>query len=173
MVKRNISDAPNYDRDEWYTPVHIIGKARQVMGGIDLDPATCEVAQGVVKAAVYYDKEIDGLNQQWFGRVWLNPPRSRAQEFIDHLENEIAGERIEQATTIIFNATETRYWQLLGEICGLVGIPDKRIRYWRAEGKAISPEQGSNIFYYGPRQSLFAAYFGPLGQIWRLEGHNA
>jgi hypothetical protein len=51
-----------------------IERAKQVMGGIDLDPASCEMAQKTVQAGKYYTAEQNGLLQPWEGRVWLNPP---------------------------------------------------------------------------------------------------
>jgi len=40
--------------DEWYTPPETIALAREVMGGIDLDPASSEMAQGWIQAETYY-----------------------------------------------------------------------------------------------------------------------
>lgn len=65
--------------NEWYTPAKYIEAARQVMGSIDLDPASCALANETVKATTYYAKEQDGLSLPWYGNVWLNPPYSSKQ----------------------------------------------------------------------------------------------
>lgn len=58
--------------DEYYTPKHII----EALGHFDLDPATPEKSRWRT-ADVMYTKKDDGLKQEWFGRVFLNPPYSR------------------------------------------------------------------------------------------------
>src|SRR5262249_7627129 len=64
---------------EWSPPPDLLEAAREVMGGIDLDPASSDrqQAQATVKAARYFTVENSGLEQPWLGRVWLNPPYAR------------------------------------------------------------------------------------------------
>jgi hypothetical protein len=61
---------------ESYTPAKYIESARQVLGQIDLDPASNELAQQVVKAAQWYGEADNGLLKDWHGTVFLNPPYS-------------------------------------------------------------------------------------------------
>ena len=68
---RGTEDTGEFER---YTPAQYIEAARRVLGEIDLDPASCEVAQRTVKAVEYFTAKDDGLEQEWHGRVWLNPP---------------------------------------------------------------------------------------------------
>lgn len=60
---------------EHFTPGWLVEKARYVLGGIDLDPASSEEANRVVRAPRIYTRESNGLHQaRWDGRTILNPP---------------------------------------------------------------------------------------------------
>ena len=78
--------------NEWYTPAEYINAARRVLGGIDLDPASCAEANATVQAAVFYSEQDPGLEHRpWKGRVWLNPPYGRlAGAFVVRLAEDYA-----------------------------------------------------------------------------------
>jgi len=60
------------ETDSHFTPSYIVEPARNLLGGIDLDPASCAEANERIQAREYYDRE--GLDRPWYGRVFLNPP---------------------------------------------------------------------------------------------------
>ncbi len=76
------------DSPEWYSPVLYAQAVRQVLGTIDLDPASHPEANLVVRALAIYTAEDDGLAQAWSGRVYLNPPGGLVREFWDRLDTE-------------------------------------------------------------------------------------
>lgn len=60
---------------EWITGSDIITAAHTLMDGIDLDPASSDMANTYVCADNYYTIKDDGLNyQKWHGSVYLFPP---------------------------------------------------------------------------------------------------
>lgn len=61
---------------EHYTPGNIVEAARATMGGIDLDPFSCELANRSVRATEHYSlaNGRDGFVLPWTGRVFCNPP---------------------------------------------------------------------------------------------------
>jgi len=64
------------ETNEQYTPAEVVEASRQVLGVIDLDPATSELANKRVRATNIYTVE-DGaktFEDVWEGNVFLNPP---------------------------------------------------------------------------------------------------
>lgn len=59
---------------EHYTPVEFVEAAREVLGEIDVDPASCASANTLVRAREFYDLERNGFLRPWHGRVFVNPP---------------------------------------------------------------------------------------------------
>jgi hypothetical protein len=94
---------------EWWTPPQYADMARKVMGGIDLDPASCAGANENIRATQFYNICMDGLVLVWFGCIWLNPPYTRGgtgsaqARFIKKMMGEWKAERIEQ-TIVLLNA---------------------------------------------------------------------
>ena len=136
--------------DEWHTPEWIIALARDVMGGIDVDPASSEAAQKVVKAPVYYTLETDGLRQEWRGRVWLNPPYSRRNidAFIAALARQFEAGHITQFLVLVNNATEVRWARQLFDIASAVCLITGRIRFTSPVASDKSgPTRGQMLAY--------------------------
>jgi len=153
----------NSGESEWYTPSTILEPARQVLGEIDLDPASNGAAQQLVMAAKFYTAETDGLNREWGGRVWLNPPYSTPLigKFIDKL----AASNVEAFITLTNNATETEWGQKLLGLANAVCFPDRRIRFWNPEKDTSTPLQGQMICYRGSNISSFFENFSEIGRV--------
>ena len=57
--------AQGSSENEWYTPPECLKAVYDVLGSIDLDPASSDAAQKIVRAKAYFTKEQDGLKQDW------------------------------------------------------------------------------------------------------------
>jgi hypothetical protein len=57
---------------EWFTPPRYIQAVREVLGGIDLDPASSRAANRIVGAARYFTAADNGYGREWHSRIFLN-----------------------------------------------------------------------------------------------------
>ena len=155
--------ANNSGNNEWYTPADYIEAAREVMGSIDIDPASNDIAQETVKAAVYYTAETNGLDKEWRGNVWMNPPYASdlIGKFIDKLIGEL--QNIEQAIVLVNNATETEWFGKLISRANAVCFPRSRVKFYMPDGKTGAPLQGQAVIYFGEHKERFAEVFSGKG----------
>jgi len=148
---------------EWYTPAPIIEAARAVMGGIDLDPASCPLAQDTVQAAHYFTEAENGLDQIWQGRVFVNPPFAHptVKYFAEKL---LASSGVTEAIWLSNACTDTPWWHALAAQ-GAVCFPLGRIKFSSPDGPGQSPTLGQVIVYLGPHRDRFRAVFAPIGVV--------
>jgi phage N-6-adenine-methyltransferase len=153
---------------EWYTPAEIIKLARDVMGGIDLDPASSVVANAIVRAERIYTTEDDGLTHAWHGRIWLNPPYAKGlvDRFCASLREEYEAGRVTEAIVLVNNATDTAWYQRLAEVAPAVAFPRGRLRYWRPDRSVVSGSlQGQALIYLGAKPRRFCDVFSAIGDV--------
>ena len=163
----NTHVANNSGNNEWYTPAVFIEAARDVMGGIDLDPATSETANRKVKAAKIFTAENSGLDQDWpTSRIWMNPPYAQplmsqfAEKFAAHMALADGSEGI----VLVNNATETKWFQQLFSLSDAFCLPKSRIKFLDPDGNADgTPLQGQAIIYCGPNSEVFCTEFERFG----------
>ena len=156
--------ANNAGENEWYTPADYIAAAVAVMGGIDLDPASTAVANGVVGAKKFYTEKQDGLKHGWGGRVWMNPPYARPliDQFCGKLAEEYAAGNVTQACVLTNNATETGWFHALAEVSAGIAFPRHRVKFWHPTREAV-PLQGQAVTYMGGSIDAFRAEFVRFG----------
>lgn len=128
--------------DEWYTPKEII----DALGRFDLDPCAPVIPLWNT-ANIMYNKDIDGLKQEWFGRVWLNPPYSRPliESFVKRLAEHGNG------IALLFNRCDSKMFQdVIFEKATAMNFLRNRIRFFRPDGtQGGSPGCGSILIAFG------------------------
>jgi phage N-6-adenine-methyltransferase len=156
--------------EEWYTPAAIVEAARQVMGRIDLDPASCVDANAVVQARKFYSIQDDGLRQQWRGRMFINPPYSatKISKFIEKLVGHVKDRSVSEAIILINAETEVRWFRTLSGVAAAVCFPTGRIKFYKpgpAKPTGTCP-LGSAVVYIGRRPKAFERSFRRFGHVW-------
>jgi len=153
---------------EWYTPPEIVEAARDVLGRIDLDPASTDIANEVVRAAVYYTKEQDGLAQAWRGKVWLNPPYAYPliAKFVEKLILHYMAGEVPEACMIANAGTCTRWFQRLARVAAAICFPSGQVKFWGPKAKpGRRAPLPSAIFYLGPNVERFCERFSSFGVV--------
>lgn len=147
---------------DWHTPFEYIEAARIVLGGIDLDPASSELANQTVKATEYFTADDNGLNHEWRGRIWLNPPF--ASGLIEKFVDKLLASSFEAAIILVDNATETRWFRKLADNSSAIVFTTGRINFFKGgTQEAGSPTRGQAFFYFGSAPDRFFATFQKFG----------
>ena len=177
--------------DAWMTPVWLIEAARDVLGTIDLDPASTAEANLRVKATYLYgapqnndlvERDHHGIAQIWGSpeypqNVWCNPPGgktgpapkdpSRTALFWDHLLEERTRGHINHALFLLFNIEGLRTCRHATSFpfC----IFDKRIAFDNPDGSSNRSPTHANALIYVPGHAdcsdVFAETFQSHGSI--------
>ena len=155
-------------KNNYCSPLWIISKARKVMGGIDLDPASSELANRWVKAGQIYTVRDNGVTKPWKGKVFMNPPYSGMPAFATKLLRELP--KIDAAIMLCESRTETKWWRSLREVAEIVCLPSGRLEFWNPfyhppliNHKART---GSCVFGFKVDTKRFREVFGSRGTIW-------
>lgn len=107
IAKRGADDAT----DDRRTPPDLLAECLALAGvdGVDLD-AAASAANAL--AALYFDRELNGLALPWAFRVWCNPPYSQCAEWAEKAHHEWHAGNCTSITLLLpANRTEQRWWQ--------------------------------------------------------------
>ena len=128
--------------DEWYTPKEII----DALGPFDTDPCA-PVHPLWPTARIAYNKNDDGLKQEWYGRVWLNPPYSRPliERFVEKMAEHNNG------IALLYNRCDSKMFQdIIFRKASAMKFLRQRIRFYRPDGtRGGSPGCGSILIAFG------------------------
>lgn len=155
--------------NEWYTPEKYIMAARSVMGDIDLDPASNEIANKVVQAQKIFTIEDNGLSKRWYGRVYLNPPfeDNGQKRWARYLLGQFEDGNVEQAILLVTANTEVGWFQPFYDfkICMIKG----RLNYWTPTPDNFTRTHqsrfGTCFVYMGDQEEKFIKEFHQFGRV--------
>jgi hypothetical protein len=156
--------------DDWITPPEIV----KALGAFDLDPCACE-PQPWQHAPRQFTKTVDGLSQEWDGRVWLNPPYGPATgTWLRRLAQHRNGIALVQAR-VETSWFRQSVWALADGVLVMFGRPT----FYRPDGSKASGNSGGPcvLVAYGEANVEALSYSGIPGSLleyWSIhEGHHS
>lgn len=154
--------------DEWNTPQEILRRVLAVMGEIDLDPCSNSEESPNVPAKLHYTEAMDGLNKEWRGSVYMNPPYGDViGDWVKKLVNEYRAGCVTQALALVPARTDTQWFREFREFprCFIIG----RLKFGNAENGATFPSVVVNL---GCDRQKFMSVFGEIGDVYELAVSN-
>lgn len=170
-MKQSMQLLTSSAKTEWYTPQIYTDAAREVMGSIDLDPASCPLANEWIQANHIYTKEEDGLKYPWIGNVWLNPPFGHVgRQMVHHLCDQYDKGYVGQAVLLTKCVPGYKWWDtLFHERRFPVCFVKDRIAFLEiVDGKLVGDgvsKAGTNLWYLGRHKMRFGDVFSEFGRI--------
>ena len=159
---------------EWYTPESIITRAKMCFGGsIDLDPASCDKANRMIRAEKYYTAENSGLDVPWQGNVFLSPP------FVDPYISLFAGKLLEEwladnikSAIFMTNNVNNRRWfqKCLKTAMAFCFLRDK-VQFYNFKGDVFQSHRPQVLFFFGKTTddyNCFCQAFKDMGVITKI-----
>lgn len=142
----------------WLTPKPLV----QALGTFDLDPAGAPGHDLAIHTYLLENGD-DGLRDEWFGRIWLNPPYGKqAEPFLRRMVEHGTG------TALLFARTETKmFHELVWGAATAVLFLKGRLVFWSEDGNPARANAGapSCLVAYGHDDGMKLAHSGLAGQL--------
>ena len=160
-----------YD-NEYYTPSNVVQLAKQVahVESFDLDPASSHVANSHNNIAQhYFCKKQDGLKQEWYGDVFINPPYSSSSGntslWINKALECYQTGKISSITMLLRDASGTKYFDTASKNFAACYLKD-RLRFWTPDGVCPRLSRDKHVLVYlGPHIGDFKDILAEYGLV--------
>lgn len=158
------SDSSN----EWGTPREIYGPFGNIFDGFDLDP--CSGAEPQPIGETRYTKEDDGLSQEWFGDVWVNPPYSDPGSWLKKAVSEHNQDNTDRILMLLPARTNTNYFTKYVEQADLLCFVDHKVKFLKDGKKAPDylPSPVSFV-YFGEVDDDIKETLNEFGMVFNID----
>jgi hypothetical protein len=165
--------------DEWYTPLNVIRRVHDVLGDVELDPASTPQANTYVRAQRILTREQDGLTADWGAprTIFLNPPSGkRGREslpglFWQRLISQRYAVGFDHAIFLAFSIEQLQTTQMYASPIAIFPfcVPKQRLQFRQPDGTTGQAPTHSNMIVYVPGNKIislvFANAFRDMGAI--------
>lgn len=123
----HVPATPGERSDDWITPPRIL----DALGPFDLDPAASSSQPWATAARMISPPDDGRLASLWTGRVWLNPPYSDVEPWLERLADHGNG------IALVFARTETKWFQrvVFGRASAVLFVAG-RITFYHPDGSS-------------------------------------
>lgn len=141
------------EKDNWQTPTSLYQAIKEFLGDSFFDPCP-------------HKPTFDGLNTDWVGNIYVNPPFSKYYQFITKGLIEFANSNSTEIIWLSNSNTETKYYQMLVKESSALFFFNKRLSFLDAENKPKGGNtKGQTLFYMGYRPKAFLTFVNSLGGV--------
>lgn len=141
--------------DEWYTPKRIL----DALPPMTLDPCSDESKATPCRMHYVLSEGNDGLDLNWRGRVWLNPPYSNTAKWLEKMSGEVESGRVQAVLALLPYRPEGYWHDYVWPSLVALGHFRRRVRFEHPRGV---PAEGTGQFPSG------LAFFGDRDLCMRL-----
>lgn len=150
---------------DYFTPPEIVDAARRAMGGIDLDAASHPLANRTHKIPDYFHTGRSAFDNDWYGRVWLNPPYGNNAPWFERILHFVEAGAVEQLCMLSpMWAFQTKIARPMMERTSGLILLSPTPKFW---GNKDPEKTGRNdphgVVYIGPNGQQFHHAFAPFG----------
>lgn len=121
--------------DEHDTPPEFFAPVADAVGGFDLDPCASESSN----LATTNVRLTGGLEREWSGKVFVNPPYSDVGEWMKYAKYEHEHGHTELIVALVFARTGTQWFHNHATTADLLCFVEGRLSFGEQDGHAPAP----------------------------------
>ena len=124
-----------------------------------------------MQAEAIYTKEDDGLAQDWFGKVFMNPPftKNKINLFTEKLIKSYCDGYgyVKEAVVLTESQSAPTWFFALMDAADAFMMRTKRFNYYNASGEIQRGFSTGMLFYFGKNPEGFCKKFRKFGNVWQ------